>query len=128
MRYECPVCFYPNLEEPPQDFNICVCCGTEFGNDDLSESHEALRSKWVDSGHQWFLGDPPARWSPVQQLIRCMLVGLLEPSVPVEEPSFSVTSLPIPSILPAPEYQLSGTPPIVNRAQLEEEQFAAMAS
>ena len=42
-RYICPVCGYAYLEEPPRDekgrpsFDICDCCGIEFGYEDCTE-------------------------------------------------------------------------------------------
>ncbi len=37
--FTCPVCYYTGMQDPPTDYNICVCCGTEFGNDDELCSH-----------------------------------------------------------------------------------------
>ena len=40
-KYICPVCGYDRLEEPVYDeigepsFEICSCCGVEFGFDDF---------------------------------------------------------------------------------------------
>ena len=42
MKYQCPVCFYDDLPYPPADYHICLCCGTEFGNDDKDFSHAQL--------------------------------------------------------------------------------------
>ena len=45
----CPVCGYNALHEPAYDrfgcasFEICPCCGIEFGYDDARRSHETLR-------------------------------------------------------------------------------------
>jgi hypothetical protein len=52
--YTCPVCFYPELIYPPQDFNICPCCGVEFENDDYETSHAELRQQWLHAGAPWF--------------------------------------------------------------------------
>ena len=73
----CPVCFYPDLEEPPREFSICPCCGTEFGVDDYSPSdispdviHRELRWQWLERGAPWF--DPgtsqPNGWSGFEQI------------------------------------------------------------
>ena len=38
------------MQDPPRDYNICECCGTEFGNDDDVHTHEVLRVQWIDTG------------------------------------------------------------------------------
>jgi hypothetical protein len=75
MSYRCPVCGYLGLSEPPYDdglasFEICVSCGTQFGYDDVSLTHEALREKWIEGGCSWWFTEvpPPDGWDPVQQL------------------------------------------------------------
>jgi hypothetical protein len=65
----CPVCFYPDMPYPAADYDICPCCGTEFGNDDALYTPDELRRRWVASGHLWFYGDPPQNWNPIQQLL-----------------------------------------------------------
>lgn len=69
--YTCPVCGYL-LASPPQDFLICVSCGTEFGNDDLDWSHAQLRSAWMEEGFNWFSNTsaPPDNWDPIAQVAR----------------------------------------------------------
>ena len=71
----CPVCGYNGLHEPAYDrfgcssFEICPCCGTEFGYQDAGRSHESLRREWIAKGMPWHFPDArPARWDPVQQL------------------------------------------------------------
>jgi hypothetical protein len=74
--YMCPVCGYPKLTEPPYDhhgcasFDICPSCGTEFGYDDDANSHEELRSAWIDGGKLWFSKAtlPPPNWDPDVQM------------------------------------------------------------
>ena len=44
---------------PPTDYNICQCCGTEFGDDDADLSHVELRQRWIERGSLWFFGNPP---------------------------------------------------------------------
>ncbi|MCK4543621.1 MAG: hypothetical protein KAU17_15425 [Spirochaetales bacterium] len=75
--YICPVCGYSELDEPPYDdggnpsYNICDCCGFEFGFDDGSEemSFEAYRKKWIDEGIKWFSPDKkPSDWNIEEQL------------------------------------------------------------
>ena len=65
--YKCPVCFYDGMTDPPQDYHICDCCGTEFGNDDEERSHSELRWEWIALGAKWFFGDPPTGWNPWKQ-------------------------------------------------------------
>lgn len=72
----CPVCMYPDLDEAPYDsfgcasYNICPCCGTEFGYDDSSVTHLALRQRWRESGMRWWSvsQSPPQGWSAELQL------------------------------------------------------------
>src|SRR5260221_9124431 len=54
MNYRCPVCFYPSLPLPPEDHNICLCCGTEFGFDDFDSTFDELRERWVRNQMPWF--------------------------------------------------------------------------
>jgi hypothetical protein len=70
MTYGCPVCMFGGMPYPPKDYNICPCCGTEFGNDDAEHSYEELRDKWIASGAPWFFGPPPANWDLWVQIIR----------------------------------------------------------
>ena len=65
----CPVCMYPNLPYLAADYHICPCCGTEFGNDDAYQSHNALREAWLHQGAPWFFGNPPTGWNATQQLL-----------------------------------------------------------
>jgi hypothetical protein len=68
--YICPVCGYEKLSDPPEDFNICDCCGTEFGLDDFEASYEKLRHDWIAEGYHWFdpQSGPPSNWNPIAQL------------------------------------------------------------
>jgi hypothetical protein len=50
------------------DYNICECCGTEFGLDDEDASFAELRERWVNQGAQWFFGNAPFLWNPYVQL------------------------------------------------------------
>lgn len=68
MNYDCPVCFFDQLPYPPEDYHICLCCGTEFGNDDEERTLEELRSAWIANGAQWFYDRPPVDWNPWDQL------------------------------------------------------------
>lgn len=74
--FTCPVCRFAGLSEAPYDtfncasYSICPCCGTEFGYDDASAAHDALRAKWVDGGMHWWSPnvEPPPGWDPRKQL------------------------------------------------------------
>lgn len=76
--HTCPVCGFEGLDEAPYDahgsasFGICPCCGIEFGYDDSSRSHEALRAAWIDRGMRWWSESrkPPVDWDPAAQLRR----------------------------------------------------------
>ena len=70
--YVCPVCGYNGLQYPPANFTICPSCYTEFGYDDATLTHEALRREWIQNGMQWEASNitpPPPGWNPVQQLL-----------------------------------------------------------
>ena len=69
----CLVCGYDGLDEPAYDdagapsFEICPCCGVEFGYEDASRSHKSLRDEWIAKGMLWWADDkPPPDWDPVQ--------------------------------------------------------------
>lgn len=82
MKHLCPVCGYDGLNEPPYDihgsasFEICPCCGTEFGYQDATVSHAILRQRWIDGGMHWSsdFGFPPEGWNPVEQLRKAKLI------------------------------------------------------
>ncbi len=76
-QYNCPTCGYPNLDEPAWDpvssepsFNICPCCGCEFGyNDAKPEGRSEYRIKWLHEGAFWFQPKlKPANWNLKEQL------------------------------------------------------------
>ena len=54
MKYKCPVCGYDKLKNPIYDkegngiYEICVCCGFEFGCDDFPNKEEAYKN-WRES-------------------------------------------------------------------------------
>lgn len=55
----------------PVDYNICPCCGTEFGLDDVEMTHAELRDQWLRQGAVWFSDElrcPQAIWNPFVQL------------------------------------------------------------
>lgn len=57
--YVCPVCGWPELDEPAYDqygsssFDICPCCGTQFGYQDARRTHADLRAEWIAGGMPW---------------------------------------------------------------------------
>jgi hypothetical protein len=67
--FSCPVCLFSEMPFPPQDYHICPCCGTEFGNDDLDLTYGELRDQWIRAGARWFFGRPPLDWNPWVQLL-----------------------------------------------------------
>jgi hypothetical protein len=64
--HTCPVCGFNELEFPPDDYNICPSCGTEFEVDDAGVTHLELRNKWKAGGMQWWsrYEEPPFGWDP----------------------------------------------------------------
>jgi hypothetical protein len=77
MKYlDCPVCGLDKLPKPLEEFDICPCCGTEFGYDDLSMNHAQLRLRWINAGANWWSETtlPPAMWSPITQLTKAELL------------------------------------------------------
>jgi hypothetical protein len=78
MEQPDPHCRVCGLEqdEPPRNeqgrasYDICVCCGTEAGFDDLTLTGVRQRRKeWLDNGAQWFRKrEKPPDWDLEQQL------------------------------------------------------------
>jgi hypothetical protein len=54
----------------PVPFNVCPCCGTEFGVDDRKRTHYELRVDWIQAGMPWFddITSPTIDWNPLLQL------------------------------------------------------------
>jgi hypothetical protein len=80
--YTCPVCYYTGMQDPPKDYNICECCGTEFGNDDEAHSHEELRTRWIEGGAKWFFRAAPVGWNPWTQLFTANVGSLRYNGIP----------------------------------------------
>jgi len=68
----CPICGYDKLLEPPYDefgigsYEICACCGFEFGYTDEDENFtfESYRKEWIDKGCLFsYRKDKPEIWS-----------------------------------------------------------------
>lgn len=79
MNFLCPVCGFPNLNEPPRSpktgagsHEICPSCSFQFGvtDDDRGKSYEEWRAHWIANGMIWDNGssDPPDDWNPIEQL------------------------------------------------------------
>ena len=77
QNYLCPVCGFPELTEPPRDehgtpsYEICPCCGFEYGVDDEQEGQtvETYRTQWLTTGARWFCPEErPPLWSLEEQL------------------------------------------------------------
>jgi hypothetical protein len=51
-------------------FDICACCGVEFGYEDSSlKAIYAYRQKWLDTGAKWYLLEfLPENWDLDEQL------------------------------------------------------------
>lgn len=95
MKYICPVCGYAQMDDVAYDengdasFEICSCCGFQFGVDDdveiedgiflsRSEAHYLYRANWLKDGAKIFndyafergqaKGEPLARTALKKQL------------------------------------------------------------
>ena len=78
IKYTCPVCGYPGLDEPPRtesdggSYEICVSCGFQFGvsDEDRGISYEQWRDRWKSEGCPWkgLNIPPPENWDPVKLL------------------------------------------------------------
>jgi hypothetical protein len=90
----CPVCGYDALTAPAADYNICPCCGTEFGYHDLGHTWAELRENWLWKGMPWFSHHtpPPNGWNPQEQLKKFALGESIRTSVRTGE-SNSTTRL-----------------------------------
>lgn len=73
-HYTCPVCGWDQLAENPRcpTYEICPCCGTEFGYDDYARSPLLLRAQWVARGMRWWSRHraAPEGWNAWAQLRR----------------------------------------------------------
>lgn len=75
MGFQCPVCGYQHLQEPPRgpstggSYEICPSCGFQFGvsDEDEGKTYEQWRDDWIASGMPWssvsqIPQQPPWRW------------------------------------------------------------------
>jgi len=76
-KYICPICGYDELEKIPYyggdcpSYEICECCGFEYGFDDGSEGHTftTYRRKWILEGAEWFVSNSKSNnWDLEKQL------------------------------------------------------------
>lgn len=56
-------------DEKTPTYEICSCCGVEFGNEDYTvESTICYRNKWIEEGMAWFWPkDKPVKWNKGKQ-------------------------------------------------------------
>jgi hypothetical protein len=78
MKYACPVCGFDQMPFPPEDHNICSCCGTEFGYHDKARTHHDLREMWIARDCPWFSTrmPPPEDWNAYVQMLVAGLVDV----------------------------------------------------
>jgi len=76
-KYICPVCGFGGLKEAPYDrqnspsYEICPCCGFEFGFDEEigQDAFLAFRRRWIEQGALWFMPKlKPKNWDLKRQL------------------------------------------------------------
>ncbi len=79
MGYTCPVCNYDRLFKSPYSKNgsgsyeICPCCGFQFGYDDYPNKEETQvkwRKNWIRDKYPWYSKTrlPPDDWNPKKQI------------------------------------------------------------
>jgi hypothetical protein len=86
-QFLCPVCGYEHLDSAAFDdqgsasFELCPCCGTEFGYDDASTTHAELRERWLSAGARWHSGSviPPLGWDANSQVRAASALGIFSP-------------------------------------------------
>jgi hypothetical protein len=74
--WNCRVCGFHQMEPQYGDdgksptFNICTCCGVEFGYQDTTvNSAKSFRKKWIEDGCAWSEPDRrPEKWDLDAQL------------------------------------------------------------
>lgn len=78
MEFTCPICRYAGLYEAPYDergygsYEICPCCGFEFGLDEGTDREAAFvawRAQWLRDGCPWFssIRTAPEGWDALAQ-------------------------------------------------------------
>jgi hypothetical protein len=94
--YVCPICGYNGLKEDPGPapekwgtFEICPCCGWEFGYDNPAQIIQ-YRRRWLAQGAEWFYPKAkPLHWSVTEQLARIGLALENEPESSERKPERS---------------------------------------
>jgi hypothetical protein len=80
----CPICGFPDVDAYDEHgyatFEICPCCGIEFGYEDAAPSHSGRRARWIELRAQWIAGgkrwwsererERPPGWDADAQLTR----------------------------------------------------------
>jgi len=75
--YVCSVCGFDGLKEPPYSeekepsYEICPCCGFEFGFDgaNIQIVLTDFRQRWIKNGAHWFIPRlEPKNWDIKRQL------------------------------------------------------------
>ena len=75
-EFNCRVCGMHQQHKPwgedgkTPSFNICACCGTEFGyEDNILDAIREQRKKWILSGAAWFNSKrQPGDWNLETQM------------------------------------------------------------
>ena len=85
-KFICPICGFDKLQfEPNNSYEICACCGYEFGSfeyegkdlgqyfPDYKETDEVfsfIRKLWFDNGSKWWSvnNKKPKNWKLEEQL------------------------------------------------------------
>lgn len=77
MKHRCKMCGFDEMPYPPKPYNICPCCGIEYGVDDQIDSYKQLRNEWLSAGAPWFSTLPeflrPPLWNAWDQLDKAQL-------------------------------------------------------
>lgn len=84
----CRVCGLAQVDPPwgadgkSPSFELCDCCGVEFGYDDATPTAiEASRSRWLESGAKWVrAGEQPRGWDLSRQLAQIGIVVANDPA------------------------------------------------
>lgn len=75
-EHYCRVCGFFIKDKPwgsdgkSPTYDICPCCGVEFGNEDYSiDSIRKYRTHWINAGTAWFdTNQKPDNWNLEEQL------------------------------------------------------------
>lgn len=74
-NHNCRVCGYYSDDLPwgedgnSPSYEICICCGVEFGNEDYTiDSVRLYRKRWIENGSNWFFSKfKPVDWDMEKQ-------------------------------------------------------------